>query len=232
MRVSDSEEGQRIARLVLLVDNDVLGSSNLLSITNHSNSNLINIRIRKIVATPVRIWIKVKRDLTTLIRWQGSGQLECLLIKMKSWMRVALIMLGNTTIKGISKAPVVMNVQLGISRMQTLGRNNRASLMDEFSTQDIRVRATTTIDRRIECLANRSHSKGVVIKKDMLAKGRTNIISASEEVKKVMRNRLKIGKNDFALITAHAKLGIDVGGVRKSFSSPMEGMAEREIGRA
>jgi len=148
-------------------------------------------------------------------------------IKMKSWIRVALIMLGNTTIKGISKAPVVVNVQLGISRMQTLGRNNRASLMDELSTQDIRVRATTTIDRRIECLANRSHSKGVVIKKDMLAKGRTNIISASEEVKKVMRNRLKIGKNDFALITAHAKLGIDVGGVRKSFSSPMEGMAER-----
>src|SRR5712691_1541810 len=158
MRVSDSEEGQRIARLVLLVDNDVLGSSNLLSITNHNNSNLINIRIRKIVATPVRIWIKVKRDLTTLIRWQGAGQLECLLIKvnsrmglvkhalkygqgvtikMKLWIRVALVMMGNMTIKNISKASVVVDVQLGISRMQTLGRKNGASLVDKLSTQDV-----------------------------------------------------------------------------------------------
>src|SRR6266852_6258007 len=147
-----------MARLILLVDDDVLRPSNLLSITNHDDSYLVDIGIRKIVATPVRIWIKVKRYLTSLIRWQGGGQLECLLIKvnsriglvkhalkygqgvtikMKLWIRVALVMMDNTMIKNISKAPVVMDVQLGISRMQTLGRKNGASLVDKLFTQDV-----------------------------------------------------------------------------------------------
>src|SRR5713101_5433561 len=87
MRVEDSKEGPSIARLVLLVDNDVLRPSNLLSITDHNDSNLIDIGIGKVIATCIRIWIKVKRDLTTLIRWQDAGQLECLLIKVKSRMQ-------------------------------------------------------------------------------------------------------------------------------------------------
>jgi hypothetical protein len=36
---------------------------------------------------------------------------------------------------------------------------------------------------------------------------------------------LKWGKGDFALITAHAKLGIINGGLGKGFSPPMKGMA-------
>ncbi len=237
-----------MARLILLVDDDVLGPSNLLSISNHDNSYLVDIGIRKIIATPVRVWIKVKRYLTSLIRWQGGGQLECLLIKvngrmglvkhalkygqgvtikMKLWVRVALVMMGKTTIKNISKAPVVMDVQLGISGMQTLGRKNGASLMNELSTQDVGIRATTIIDGMIGFLANRSHGKGVVVKKDALAKGSTNWIVASEKVEKVMWNLLKLGKNDFALITTHAKERIVDGGVSKSFSFPMKGMAER-----
>src|SRR5260370_5400279 len=180
-----------MARLILLVDDNVLRPSNLLSITNHNDSYLIDIGIRKIVATPVRIWIKVKRYLTALIRWQGGGQLECLLIKvnsrmglvkhalkygqgvtikMKLWIRVALIMMGDTTIKSISKANVVMDVQLGISRGQTLRRKNGASLMDELSTQDVGIRTTTITDRRIGFLANRSHGKRVVVKKGTLPK--------------------------------------------------------------
>src|SRR6266852_591506 len=172
-----------MARLILLVDDDVLGSSNLLSITNHDDSYLVDIGIRKIIATPVRVWIKVKRYLTSLIRWQGGGQLECLLIKvngrmglvkhalkygqgvtikMKLWVRVALVMMGKMTIKNISKAPVVMDVQLGISRMQTLRRKNGASLVDKLSTQNVRIRAMAIIDRRISFLANRSHNKRVV----------------------------------------------------------------------
>src|SRR6266849_7132110 len=178
MRVGDSEERPRMARLILLVDDDVLRSSDPLFITKHDDSNLICIGIGKVVATRVRIWIKVKRDLTTLIRWQCAGQLECLLIKVNSrmglvkhalkygqgvtikvklWIRVALIMMGNTMIKNICKAPVVMDVELGISRMQTLGRKNRASLVNELSTQDIGIRTTTVVDGRISFLANRSH---------------------------------------------------------------------------
>src|SRR6266852_7533647 len=82
----------------------------------------------------------------------------------------------------------------------------------------------TTIDGRIDCLANRSHGQRVVVKKDLTAKGRTNIISASEKVKKVIWNLLKLGNNDFALITTHAKLDVSNGGARKGFSFPMKGM--------
>src|ERR1700733_11591068 len=198
-----------MTRKILLVDDNVLRPSNALSITDHNNSYLIDIGFRKVIATPVRIWIKVKRYLTALIRWQGGGQLECLLIKensrmglmkhalkytqgltikTKSSIRVELFMAGNTMIKSISRVNI-MNVQLGICRGKTLGRKNGASLMNELPTQDIGVRTTTTC--RISCFANRSHGQGIVVEKDTLAKGRTNWIVASEKVKKVIWDLLK-----------------------------------------
>src|SRR6266852_9915981 len=82
----------------------------------------------------------------------------------------------------------------------------------------------TTIDRRIDCLANRSHGQGVVVKKDLTAKSKTNSISVSEKVEKVIWNLLKLGNNDFALITTHAKLDISNGRARKGFSFPMKDM--------
>jgi hypothetical protein len=60
MRVPDSEEGQRMARHILLVNDDVLGPIEALFIANHHNSNLIHSGVRKIVATPVTVLIKVK----------------------------------------------------------------------------------------------------------------------------------------------------------------------------
>ena len=42
-----------------------------------------------------------------------------------------------------------------------------------------------------------------------------------------MRNLLKLGKNDFALITTHAKLDVSNGGARKGFSFPMKGITVR-----
>jgi hypothetical protein len=60
MRVRDSEKGQRMMRLIRSINDDVLRPSNLLSITNHNNSYPINNFFRQIVATPVRILIKVK----------------------------------------------------------------------------------------------------------------------------------------------------------------------------
>jgi hypothetical protein len=44
-----------------------------------------------------------------------------------------------------------------------------------------------------------------------------------------LRGRLKWGEGDLALITAHAKLGIDNGGAGKGFDLPMKGMAKRTL---
>jgi hypothetical protein len=83
MGVRDPEEAVRV---ILIVDNDVLGASQPLSITNNDGSNLIHSGIGKVIATPVRIWIKVKRYLELLIRGHGDGQRKCLLIKANGRM--------------------------------------------------------------------------------------------------------------------------------------------------
>ncbi len=84
MRVRDMED-VLIVRM-LPVHNDVLGPSEPLPITNHNNCNLIDSGIKKVVVTPITILIKVKRDATMMIRIQGSGKLQGLLIKMNSRM--------------------------------------------------------------------------------------------------------------------------------------------------
>jgi len=95
--------------------------------------------------------------------------------------------------------------------------------MDELSTQDKGVRTTSTLVD--SCFANRSHGQGIVVKENILMKFRAKRIIASEELVKLMWNFLKIRERDFALIATHAKLGINVRGMRKGFSPPMKGMA-------
>jgi len=58
-------------------------------------------------------------------------------------IRVELIMTGNTMIKSIRKANIVMDVELGEDRISALRRKNRASLVNKFPMQNIGVRATT-----------------------------------------------------------------------------------------
>jgi len=102
---------------------------------------------------------------------------------------VALIMPSQAMLKSII---CVMNVELGICKRSILERKNRASIMDELSTQDIGVWATTTlIDRRVSCFANRSHGQGIVVKKDALVKGTTNWISAYKQIVEIMWDVLK-----------------------------------------
>jgi hypothetical protein len=96
--------------------------------------------------------------------------------------------------------------------------------MNELSMQDKGVRTTTTLVDSY--FANRSHSQGIVVEENELMKVRTKRIIASEELVKLMWNFLKFRKRDFALIATHAKLGINVRGDRKGFSSPMKGMAK------
>jgi hypothetical protein len=83
MGVSDPKEAVRV---ILSIDNDVLGASNPLSITNNNGSNLIDSGIRKIVVMPVTTLIKVKRYLELLIRRHSDDQLKCLLIKANGRM--------------------------------------------------------------------------------------------------------------------------------------------------
>jgi hypothetical protein len=121
----------------------------------------------------------------------------------------------------------VMNVKLGICNICTLKRKNGARVMKELSPQDKGVRTTSTwID---SCLANRSHGQGIVVIENEPMKGRTVIISAIKEVIEVMWNVLKGRKRDFALVTTHAKLGINDRGVGKFLIYPMKGMAERTL---
>ena len=111
------------------------------------------------------------------------------------------------------------DVQLRVCEIAALKRKDRASLMNELATQNIGVRATTTlIDCRIGCFANKSHGQRVVVKKDVLIKVRCQRIVVSKKMIKSMWNVPKGRESDLALIITHAKLGIDVREVEKSFS--------------
>ena len=119
----------------------------------------------------------------------------------------------------------VMDVKLGICEICTLKRNDRASSVDELSTQDIGIRSTTTlIDSKISCLASRRHGQGIVVEEDPLVKLLTDMVIISEEVVESLGNVMKIREGDFALIAAHAKMKIVDCGGSKGFSSPMKGM--------
>ena len=122
----------------------------------------------------------------------------------------------------------VMNVELGVCGISAIRRNDRASIMNELSTQDIGIRSTTTlIDSRISCLASRSHGQGVVVEKDLVVKVPIGRIIHSKKAIKSLGNRLKVRKGYFALIATHAKKGIVDCRRGKGFSFPIKGMAKR-----
>ena len=130
---------------------------------------------------------------------------------IKRIARVTPLVLSHIMVKCMI---CIMNVELGICEISVLKRKNRARLMDKLSTQDIGVGAMTTlVDRRVSGLANRSHSQEIVVVEDVFVEGRTDRIIGSKEVKQLLWNVLKFRKRDFALIAAHAKLGIVVRGV-------------------
>ena len=140
---------------------------------------------------------------------------------------IEAVMASQAIVQGMVS---VMDVKLGIGDVPAWKRENGASLMDEFTTQDIGVRATTTpIDRMVSLLANRSHGQGIVVEKDELMKGKAKRTGASEKAEKFWWHLLKGRKRDLALIAAHAKLGIDVGGGREGLNPPMKGMARRAL---
>ena len=55
------------------------------------------------------------------------------------------------------------------------------------------------------------------------------MIRGSKKVYKILRGRFKWGEGDLALITAHAKLGVNNKGAGKGLSLPMNGMAKRAL---
>jgi hypothetical protein len=181
-----------------------------------------------------------------LIRVHIDGPLKCLLIKVYSWMRliknalkqiqgarikrilpVLPVMLLQMMIKGMS---CVMNIQLIVCNIMTWQGNDRASPMDEFAMQNIRVRSMTTlIDGRISSLASGSHGQRIVVEEDAKMEGLTDMIIGSEKIIEGLGNVIKSRKRDFALITAHAKKRIVDCRGSKGFGSPMKGMARRTL---
>jgi hypothetical protein len=83
MGIRDSKKSVRV---VLSINNNILGASWVLSITNKHDSNLPYSVLRKIVDSSVSPWIKVKGDRKLLIRGHVPGYLQCLLIKGNSRM--------------------------------------------------------------------------------------------------------------------------------------------------
>ena len=76
----------------------------------------------------------------------------------------------------------VMDVKLGVYGNSSL-RKNRASIMNELSMQNIRIRSTTAlIDSRISCFASRSHGKGIVVKEDPIMKLITDLVMGSKKI--------------------------------------------------
>ena len=175
-----------------------------------------------------------------------DGPLKSLLIKDDGRVRLmkdALKQIQDVRVKGLTWVKPVMSpqtmlscirsvvdVKLGISNIYTVTTKNRASLMDEFATQDIGVRATATlIDSMIDILASRSHGQRIVVKENMFMKGITDMVIGSEKVIERVGDVIKMRKGYFALKAAHAKLGIIDCGMSKGFSFPMKGMAKRTL---
>ena len=69
----------------------------------------------------------------------------------------------------------------------------------------------------------------MVIVTDVIAKANSFGIRKSEKLMKLLRNGIKIGRLDFALITAHAKLGVCFRGVGETLIQPKKGTTESTL---
>jgi hypothetical protein len=120
----------------------------------------------------------------------------------------------------------IKNVKLRIYRIFARWREQRANFVIELSMEPEGVRPTTVIDRLIQLSANRSHGQSTVVVANLFTKGGVRSAWCGEIFIKDVRDVLKRWEGDFPLIAAHAKYGMKVGGVRKSFNSPVQSMAK------
>jgi hypothetical protein len=101
----------------------------------------------------------------------------------------------------------VMNIKLRPSRGVAWSWHKRPSSMNKLSMKPIGVRPLTIVVGIINISSNRSKGQKIVIMADIFAKGCLNWCLKGEKIGKLRRSMVKIGGHDFALITAHAKLG-------------------------
>ena len=241
MRVCDPEKA---LTLILPVDNDILRPSDLLSITNNYDSNLIGSGIGKIVAALVTIFIKVKGDAVPLIRAHPRSDLICLSIKLNCRVggvkhvlqqthcctvqrigTIRTLIVTHTAIKGMIS---VMDVELGKSGRIETKWDNGASIVNELATQNIGERPMTIlVDSMLHLLASRSHGQGIVVLKDVGMKCSSNRVIASEKMEKFMWHLLKGRKRDLASRAARAKDKVVNSGCSGGLSAPMKSMARR-----
>src|SRR6266850_3644006 len=91
------------------------------------------------------------------------------------------------------------------------------------------VRATTIIKGVIHISSNRCKGQCLIIVMDVIAKANSFGIPKSEKLIKLLRNGIKIGRLDFALITAHAKLGVYFREVGEMLIQPKKGTTESTL---
>ena len=120
----------------------------------------------------------------------------------------------------------IKDVKLRIYRCSARYREQRANSVNEFSMELEGVRRMTIIDRVVHISANRGHGQSTIVVANVISKCAVRSSWCGEVLIENIGDMLKRWEGDVTLITAHAKLGINVGGVRKSFNSPVQSMAK------
>jgi hypothetical protein len=216
------------------VQDDVLSVSSL-SVSWHDDSNLLDIVSWILIASPISGSIKAQGNVTILLWRDVSHQMDRLLIKSNSRMVSVQHVLKGTkddgiqiSIKWIARAmpeSIGKDVKLRVYGCPARWREQRANSVNEFSMELEGVRCTTVIDRVIHLSASRSHGQSTVVVANLITKGAVRSAWCGEILIEDIGDVLKRWEGDCPLIAAHAKLGVKVGGVRKSFNSPVQSMA-------
>ena len=97
--------------------------------------------------------------------------------------------------------------------------------LEDIGTNAIIYSLFTIIDRLINLAPNRSHSKGIVVGANVIAKSLADVILSSEQLERLRRHRVERWQNYFSTEVTYAKPGISVGGHCQMLSHPMKGMA-------
>ena len=167
---------------MVAIQDDILRSSDLVTITRQNNCYLPERNIRGLIAASVTPSIKVKGNLTLLLSRHGTHQLISLPIKVNSRVVVkkhvledlqcGASQLGVPCIAkmGIESLLRVKNVELGVDRLLAIRWQKRSSSVNKLSLDPERVGSRLSIlIEGVHLATHRSHCKGIVVVVNVLA---------------------------------------------------------------
>src|SRR6267142_1150060 len=115
--------------------------------------------------------------------------------------------MSHTMIQSFSR---VIDIKLGPYRRIAWWGQKGASSVNKLSMKPKGVRAMTIIECVVHISSNRSEGQCLVIVTNEITKAFVFWLFRSKKLIKLRRNGIEIGRFDFALITAYAKLGISL----------------------